>query len=407
MPRPRPSLHALGAGALVLIIAATATAIPGAPDTSFGPNGQRAQNNILVGLGEEGTQLTGLTILRDGAMLVTSTSRCAMSCVSLVMSRYTSAGGIDRSYGVEGVTGQPGVDEYGPQSQGLLVTPDGATVLGYLSRGGPIPQYGMEGAATLLRVDALGRASAPLSTGLAIRPLALLPGGRVLGSAGRTLVRLRPDGSVDTSFGRGGTVLLPGSVPMGFAADVRAGTIRLGGLGRTRMMLVRLTATGRQQGVTQVGVPGTLAALDRPMMVARPGGGVFLGGVYSSPGGGPRLVVAAFRADGRRDLRFGRRGISTQPLGVTAQAAIAVDARGRLLTLTNTTPASASGVALTLRRELAVGGRDRTFPAPRVRLPGFAVGMALAVDASGRPVAAIGHAPKFGQGGVRFIRFRS
>lgn len=408
MPSHRPSLHALGAGAISVIIATTATAIPGAPDTGFGPNGQRVQNNILVGLGEDGTQLTRLTILRDGAMLVTSVSRCAMSCRSLVLSRYTPAAAVDKSYGVQGVVELQGADEYGPQSQGALVTPDGATVLGYLNRGGPTPQYGVEGAATLLRVNALGVASAPLSTALAIRPLALLPEGRVLGSADRTLVRLRPDGSLDTGFGRGGTVRLPSSVPVGFAADTRAGTIRLGGLGQTRMTLVRLTATGNQRGVTRVEAPGMAGALGQPMMLARPGGGVFLGGVYSPRRGGPglRLVVAAFRADGRRDLRFGLRGISTHPVGFTAQAAMAVDGRGRLLTLINDTPVGAGGVALTLRRELAVGGRDRRFPARRIRLSGFTVGIALAIDAHGRPVAALGHAPKFGQGGVRFIRFR-
>jgi uncharacterized delta-60 repeat protein len=204
-------------------------------------------------------------------------------------------------------------------------------------------------------VDVAGRKNA-------VGGILLEPGGRLLllgsaegadGAPTASLTRLRRNGALDRSFGRGGTVTLAVSAFRSDCAGFSAGALMADG---------RIVAAG----------------------------GIGCGG---EKGGDRAIGVARFLPDGRLDDAFGRHGVSTAAAACgVAGVAVQADAKVLLGASTGDRRACESGSMAFLRLN-GDGTRDVSFAPHGLRLVEFASGagsaaLAMRVDERGRPVLA-------------------
>jgi len=186
-----------------------------------------------------------------------------------------------------------------------------------------------------------------------------------------TVTRLKPDGSLDATFGSGGTTTVAfGSLanPLGGAARRPDGKIVLAGDSRLQPAVVRLKANGALdtsfdgdgKKLFSWGAIGRVTAV-----VIAPNGKILLGG-FSGPEGG-NIQVARMTVKGALDTTFGAGGIATVDFGGTEFGeAIARQADGRVLVAGR----SSAGGAVVARLR-ATGALDPDFGSGgRVTLPG-------------------------------------
>jgi uncharacterized delta-60 repeat protein len=133
------------------------------------------------------------------------------------------------------------------------------------------------------------------------------------------VVRYRPDGRRDRSFGSHGifkTALPAADGPFTALSVVpERSTGRLliaGGYGQGSMLALRLTPAGRLDrtfGRARTGLVTTPAGGIAESLAVQPNGGILLGGSNFNSEGRP-MVVAGFTRHGRLDRRFGRGGLA-------------------------------------------------------------------------------------------------
>jgi uncharacterized delta-60 repeat protein len=133
------------------------------------------------------------------------------------------------------------------------------------------------------------------------------------------VVRYRPDGRLDRSFGSRGVfkTALPAAAGPFFATSVvpERSTGKLlvaGGYGQDSMLVLRLTPAGRLDrtfGRNRTGLARVAAGGIANSLAIQPGGGILLGGSNANAAGRP-MVVARFTRRGRLDRRFGRGGLA-------------------------------------------------------------------------------------------------
>lgn len=191
-------------------IAGPAAGAPNDLDASFGTGGRLFLDNILQGLGEDGTELSALRVLADGRLVVSAYERCSLSCPpALVLARYTPAGAPDPTLaageapGVLRISGGSGVDS--PERDtliGVALAPDGGAVTGRSTTAG----------GSMQRFDPRGAAGSPVLTSRPIVPGALRPRGQLLGLADRHVLRLTSQLVADPAFGGGQAVVLPAAL---------------------------------------------------------------------------------------------------------------------------------------------------------------------------------------------------
>jgi uncharacterized delta-60 repeat protein len=185
----------------------------GSLDPAFAGDGQTA-TDLLTPQGIAQDDRTGdvsLSVQPDGKLLLVSQDADAG------LRLYNSDGSLDTSFGDNGVL----VPQVDPQSTiaGALLQPDGDILLygednsGSSDRSHPLvarvrpdgsldPQFGNDGAVQL--PDLGDTSNAASASSLVVQP----DGKLVVGLAGR-VIRIEPDGSLDTGFGDGGLVILP------------------------------------------------------------------------------------------------------------------------------------------------------------------------------------------------------
>lgn len=164
--------------------------------------------------------------------------------------------------------------------------------------------------------------------------------------SGFGLVRYQPDGTIDTSFGSSGSVVIR-SVQRSFVANTLAlqndGKVVLAGLtsdvatGSIQLALARYNADGTpdaafgSSGVvsTSVGDAGAQAN----SVVVQPDGMLVVGGTRFSRAGPDELLVARYTSDGTLDTGFGTGGLTATPVGAgpSSAAAIALQHDGRII----------------------------------------------------------------------------
>jgi uncharacterized delta-60 repeat protein len=268
----------------------------GSPNEAFGDAG-RALYPPADRVGP--ARVEAAAVQDDGNIVVAGTPGPTDSSPDeLVLSRYGPGGSLDESFGTGGaaVLSQAAA---GDDARGLTVEPSGRIVV---ARGGS--GFGLTALTPAGQLDRSfgrdGRARASLgggvtAEGIAAAGAALLVYGE---SSGRiALARYSDDGSLDRSFGRGGTVL--SSIPAYDAGTERAtveldGGIVVAGSYHGRFALARFRADGSLDrafgdgGEEISNVRGTATAVG-----AAPDGAILVAGSPPNPGGG-EFVVAAF-----------------------------------------------------------------------------------------------------------------
>src|SRR5690606_17419928 len=310
----------------------------GALDESFGDGGW---------VNDEGGGQVAFDVERqpDGKLLVTGTGRWGGSISSLA--RYLPDGTLDDTFGAGGLVSSP--VHVGIALQGDKIVTVGADGLArHLADGTLDTSFGQSGISRPPYKPAVDRALA----------LALMPDGSIVlgGAAGiigpGALVRLQPDGSIDSSFGVGGRVpMIDGLFLVTSLAAEPDGSLLVGGLSRPGSndpQVVRLDASGaivteiELDGLPEGGPSSATNAVVQAMTRAADGSILILGD-DRTPTNELRYWVARFGADGQLDTAFGDGGVAVAPGGFNSltgsiveqpDGAIVIAAAGKLIRFT-------------------------------------------------------------------------
>jgi uncharacterized delta-60 repeat protein len=313
----------------------------GSLDRSFGDAGKAEGNVWPWMLAQQPDGKLVVAGLGNGATL--STMACG-PCLQLA--RYSANGLLDRSFGVGGTV--LNLRAYGPA--GLTVQPDGRIVVAdrssarlfrYTQSGSLDRGFGSRGIVTT-------------RFGTGAWALVLRPDGKIVVAGAMTvrgrrmfaLVRYNPNGTLDTSFGRDGTVrtALPGHAA--FASLVLQPDGKLvaaGASGREShqaMLLARYNATGSldrsfgSDGIvtTRVGADSSAYAV-----AIQPDGKIVSAGTTSkkeplASGAHYTFVLARYKPNGTLDHSFGSTGIETTRIGTDSGAdTLAIQPDGKLV----------------------------------------------------------------------------
>jgi uncharacterized delta-60 repeat protein len=234
----------------------------GKPDTAFGVNGV-ADPNVFA-------QRGGANILRlaDGRLLIAGVGANAGPS-ALAVVRMTADGEFDATFGTAGVA-TADLGDFSPYS--IAVAPDGSVVVGGANFASRTPPY---------------------TTRLA-------------------LVRFRPTGELDTSFGNAGEAIVTNgpisneAVAIGVQSD--GAIVVASGTDTPAVHLSRFTPAGKLDATFGVS-PGTTPLPFVPSrVVIEPYDTILVAGANTS---GAALTVARFNSAGRPDTAFGTNGVAT------------------------------------------------------------------------------------------------
>ena len=334
-----------------LIAAAAASAAPGSLDSTFGAGGK-----TTTSFGTGSADIYALVLQPDGKMVAAGWDG-SQSAFALV--RYNANGSLDPTFGTSGTASTPiGIDTSGAsalvlQSDGKLVAAGNAWK-DSVDADFAVVRYNTNGS-----LDATFGAGGKVTTSIGsdeddAYALALQPDGKLV-AAGVTLngfrwdfalVRYNANGSLDTTFGTGGTV------------------------------------------ITSIGTDGTGASA----LVLQPDGKLVAAGTTTNDGSAYDFTLVRYNANGSLDATFGTGGKVTTPIGIgdNSVSALVLQADGKLV---------AAGYALiagtydfTLVRYNTNGSLDATFgTGGKVTTPVGSAGDyadALLVQPDGKLVAA-------------------
>jgi len=390
---------------LALLLAPGALwAAPGDLDATFGIGGR-----VTTPFFGTDARANAIVVQPDGKLVAAGQSGESGHAV-FTLARYNADGRLDPSFGTGGtVTTALGNDS---GANAIVVQPDGKLVAAG-QRGS-----GFFGAFALARYDVDGSLDPSFGSGGKVTPtflplafataLVLQPDGKLVAAGttgithlGNALARYNPDGSLDTSFGFGGTVT---SGPAGARALLLQPDGKLVAVASTldaslayRFILERYDADGSVDptfvdggATTGIGADAVARAL-----VMQPDGKLIAAGETLEFGPDHVVVASAFvltryNADGSVDGSFGRGGTVTTHFGqMDGATSLAVQPDGKLVAAGYSTSASDTTVALA--GYLPDGSLDVTFGSGGQAGSGVAVAAtAMAVQPDGKLVLA-GH----------------
>jgi uncharacterized delta-60 repeat protein len=277
----------------------------GTADPSFGSSGR-----VLTDVGSARNDLdraNAVALQPDGKIVAVGQTSTGRDRFDFAVARYHPNGVLDAGFGDQGIV-RADVVGYLDYAQAVAIQADGKILVGGSSQSA-------EGDFTVMRFDGAGRLdrsfagdgvviTVPTGMGFSeVRTLLLLPDGGIVAAgwaAGRvphcllTMARLRADGTVDRSFGDGGTVLTRiGSAASagGFAAALqRDGKIVLVGGSAGRFVVARYLPTGR--------LDSTFGGTGLVTRALRPGHDEYASAVAVQADG--RIIAAG--ASGSRDV---------------------------------------------------------------------------------------------------------
>lgn len=201
------------------------------------------------------------------------------------------------------------------------------------------------------------------------------------GSSSLWVTRLRPGGSRDASFNRGRLVRFGlsrwdesvGTPTLTSTGRIRmAGTVRLSGTARYGGLMIGLMPDGRRDtsfgrfGVARPAIPDMHVTRGESLAIDGHGR-LVVAGWFSPDNRASGWYVQRFRASGRLDLSFGRRGIvraTSRDLGASWSMLVGVDVLpgDRVLATGSSWSADGRGAGCVLVRRLGSGGQpDRSF----------------------------------------------
>lgn len=290
-----------------------------------------------------------IDLAKGGYGIMKSLPVCGMAIVLATAAVALGApGDLDPTFGSGGVvltSISPGTD----LGRALVQQPDGRFVVAGASSNGTdrdfvVVRYNFDGT-----VDASfgsgGSVVTPIGTADdRAAALVLQDDGKLVAagfsSLGFTLVRYQPDGSLDTGFGSGGIVTTtPVSGTAGASAMVRQpdGKLVVVGASPPGIELVRYNPDGTLDssfdgdGVVTTDV--TLGDESPEAMVIQPDGRIVVGGGYTPPGGYKDYFLARYNADGSLDATFDGDGLVTTVVGGSFDELLALTLQpdGRLI----------------------------------------------------------------------------
>jgi uncharacterized delta-60 repeat protein len=320
---------------IVLAAAGTASAAPpGSLDTTFGSGG-------IVATGV-GTRLFGTTVQSNGKVVVAGEAG-AGSNADVLIARFNASGALDRSFGSGGIVhgpaiaGSPGsiARAVAVESDGKLVVvgsatdssgtyADGLIVERYNSSGSLDTSFGIGGVVAVLTSSSFGEGNA----------VALQADGKIVATgsasaAGRggtaprvAVVRLNPNGRLDTGFGVGGIDVLdlgPYSDALAVALQTD-GKVVIAGSGSSGVqgqsaLIARLTTSG----ALDPGFAGTGAYTHQYAQSASgsgfnavavlTNGKIVAAGSAANGNSAADTLVVRFSPSGAPDSSFGSRGV--------------------------------------------------------------------------------------------------
>jgi uncharacterized delta-60 repeat protein/uncharacterized repeat protein (TIGR02543 family) len=337
-------LALLAAG--LLFVAGSAEGSPGALDPSFGPSGAVYGGNgtVVSFLSTEGSAAQALLVQPDGKLVAVGSNtppQIPGLYGQIALVRYDRDGSLDATFGSDGVV-ETSLENGAADANAAVLQPDGKIVVAgfhdlstsasefvlvrYDPDGSLDQSFGSGGVVETLvpgepSAEAFGLARQPDGKLVA----AGMAGGEPPGDRYSVLARYMPNGSLDSSFGTGGLVVLAQEHEFGFSA-------------------VALQPDGKILGV------------------------------------GPGTWLTRFTADGALDPSFGSGGMSGAPL---FQAnALALQPDGKIVA------AGGSSNILVLHRVDSDGSVDPTFGSGGVVDTGGAEAFAVAIQGDGKIVAA-------------------
>ena len=285
--------------------------VAGKLDRTFGRSGK-----VLTGFGSrsERSSVLAVAIQADGKVVAVGNSSGRFA-----LARYTLRGSLDRSFGRGGMV----VTDFGARNSAganaVAIQPDGKIVVAgdRAQQNFALARYNADG--TLDRsFGSAGRVVTKVGDGNYASALVVQPDGRLVaaGAADRTvvaLVRYRADGTLDPSFGDGGTVVTTAARGSGLAIQrdrklVTVGTGR-GRSGRNVFVLARFLEDGSfdasfgRGGKLLTAFPFPRKAVANAVVVRADGRIVVAGRV-----GGRDFGLARYTSSGRLDASFGTGG---------------------------------------------------------------------------------------------------
>ncbi len=383
----------------------------GSPDSSFGTGG--------VATTDLGPNLCpsedGLLLQPNGKVVVTGTAQGKLTVL-----RYTGSGSLDSSFGASGVaTVNLGLSYLVTASPtGSLVQPDGKLVLAttgldgfalvrLLPDGALDNSFGSGGIAEVAHPDCC----------VASRGIALQPNGKLLFAGGTLpltppnpglLTRFNPEGSLDSSFGSGGTEPLDfgrGGVSVAAVSPDATGGIAILGNGTDCLQLDQdcsayfgAVAVGRfaadgmpdtsfgDNGTVLASPPGSIVVAARnshpKAVIAQPDRSVIVVGdsyaydAHPYPGGSG-FALAKYTSDGRLDASFGDDGLvatslvsDPSALPTTATTALR-QADGKIVVVGAGHARGTDRIRFALARYDTDGSLDSTFGDDGIVITGF------------------------------------
>ncbi|HEX5928032.1 MAG TPA: hypothetical protein VFY48_01430 [Solirubrobacterales bacterium] len=321
-----PSGQVLVAGGSGDAAEATVSALGpnGAPDTAFGAGGRASDPQPLPSV----TSTRGVAVAPSGAILASAWSDAGAHRPQPILAAWGRDGAPDRGAGGGAGFVVPGTDE-GLEADGRnrfysVATASSLRGDGYVGRfdalGRPDPGYGSGGRAAIpSRFDVQALVVRRDGTALLV--------GRVARRFGMAAFKLTPAGRPDRRFGRGGLAFVKWgrevkANALAAAFDRRGRVVLFGNYDNFATGMARLLPSGRlDQGFARRGRLLRMPALagERSAVAIGPRGAILLAASSGPDLGPPPTTLIGFRPDGARDPSFGRNGV------------VRVDSRGSMV----------------------------------------------------------------------------
>lgn len=322
----------------------------GVPDASFSGDGRQTTS---IASGDSTDKAAAMVLQPDGRLIVAGSASTGTT-VSGAMVRYSSNGNLDTTFGGSGKVTVPGfgITALGLQADGKIITaglvsvvlPNAAAtdvrITRHLANGSLDPTFDGDGAVQISFLD---------YTAENIHDIAVQPDGKIVLVGDNTfslaIVRLNPNGSLDTSFDGDGKMTTWFSTEYSSARAVALqpdGRIVVAGNsasanGYFLLGLARFMPDGRADATfgTDGRVSTTISSAGNGWhdLVIQPDGKLVLGG-WVTESDTNRFVVARYRPDGSPDTGFHGAGWMTAGLGSGASDVfgVALQSNGAIVT---------------------------------------------------------------------------
>jgi uncharacterized delta-60 repeat protein len=376
----------------VLVASTHVSAQAGQLDPTFGTGGI-VTTDFGNQINSDIATANALTIQPDGKIVVCGGAPGSNGFPNATIARYNTDGSLDQKFGNSGVNILLGQFEIlvalALQSDGKIVTTGAAgediDIFRFNSNGQLDSSFGIDG---LVTFPALGAQT----SGIVVQP----DGDIVVGNA-NLLIRLLPNGLLDTSFGSGGSARVAGFSPTALALLSNGKILVASALISTGFQnpgfVTRYNTDGSLDtsfGINgQLSVPGPANAM--VLLDAGKFAGEFLiAGSLTSSVTGPveGFAVSGYQAIGRVDARFGTNGGAVTPVpnfpSITT-AGLGVQSTGDIVIL-GTAMVNFSSEVFSLARYTPAGRLDTTFGTAGIVTTSFgttsvaANGLALQAD---------------------------